>query len=120
LRPSDRLVPADRKRPAADARDSRPAWFDGAVISPRIGRIGRLLVAVAALALVMTACGGDDTRPTDSTTVSSANPQIGGAPPTSTPEGYEIPSVTFTLSDGTSFDLAAAGTPVMMVFWAEW
>ena len=36
------------------------------------------------------------------------------------PDGPAVPDVTLELDDGTTFVLADASRPVMLVFWAEW
>ena len=40
--------------------------------------------------------------------------------PVLVPEGPDAPDVTFELDDGSTFVLADATRPVMLVFWAEW
>lgn len=43
-----------------------------------------------------------------------------GAAPALIAEGRAVPDVTLELDDGTTFVLADAQRPVMLVFWAEW
>ena len=40
--------------------------------------------------------------------------------PVLVPAGPDAPDVTFELDDGSTFVLADATRPVMLVFWAEW
>ncbi len=40
--------------------------------------------------------------------------------PTVVPDGPAAPNFTLVLDDGSTFELAAASRPVMLVFWAEW
>lgn len=81
----------------------------------------RQFLAVLTVALLAVACGGDGaSAPEESGGVADAAAVIGSTPPTSTPEGVQIPNVTLSLADGSTFDLAEIDTPVMMIFWAEW
>ena len=85
--------------------------------------MSRLIRSLAALIVVVAACGGGAEPGAGAATgdgVASAQAVIGSTPPSSTPDGIEIPSVALTLADGSSFDFAEIDTPVMIVFWAEW
>lgn len=52
-----------------------------------------------------------------STTGSTEPAQVVAVP---VPDGPAVPDVTLELDDGTTFVLADASRPVMLVFWAEW
>ncbi len=81
----------------------------------------RRLLIILTFALVAAACGpGGASPPIESGGVAEAASVIGSTPPTSTPDGVQIPDISLTLADGSTFDLATIDTPVMMIFWAEW
>jgi thiol-disulfide isomerase/thioredoxin len=79
---------------------------------------------VAVVAIVVGACAGraapDTTTPggiAPPTTVSGGD----GAPTTRLPpDGDPAPDFTLVLGEGGEFTLSEAGTPVHLVFWAEW
>lgn len=107
----------------------------------------RSITLLLALALAVAACGDDDAAPVTSSTEGTVTTAAatddgtgteGGAttteadgdgatttaPPETTtstePEGDPAPGFTLALADGGEFTLADAGTPVALVFWAEW
>jgi thiol-disulfide isomerase/thioredoxin len=92
-------------------------------------------VAVAVLAVVLGGCALERTT-TDATAPPTTVPGTGaeaptsvttapapvGAPPTTRvpPDGDPAPDFTLVLGEGGEFTLSDAGTPVHLVFWAEW
>lgn len=99
----------------------------------------RMRLALVALALVVSACGGDaapDPSPTttmttpvvDSTVVATtapgATPTTAVAPSTTRvrvrPEGEVAPDFSLALGEGGTFTLSEETRPVFLLFWAEW
>jgi thiol-disulfide isomerase/thioredoxin len=95
-------------------------------------RRGAIVIVVA---VVLAACAVDSTAPDTTAPPTTAPPTVGepstpattepatvsGAPTTRVPpNGDPAPDFTLVLGEGGEFTLSDAGTPVHLVFWAEW
>jgi hypothetical protein len=93
---------------------------------------------LAALAMIVTACGGSPaaettvapTTPAVSTTAGETTTTVPGATTTTAavtpttarvlPEGDPAPGFTVELGEGGTFTLSEHARPVYLLFWAEW
>jgi len=69
----------------------------------------RVLLVVAALGLVASACGGSSSETAESTIASDPRP-----------EGRTAPDFALALEPSGEFVLSQEAKPVYMIFWAEW
>jgi multidrug efflux pump subunit AcrA (membrane-fusion protein) len=94
-------------------------------MSPRTwfhGGVKRRLATITVLGgLLLAACTGSSSDvESNAPAVAAADVQVANTPPTSQADGIVVPNFSLTLADGQPFDLAAADTPVYLMFWAEW
>jgi hypothetical protein len=82
------------------------------------------IIFVATLAVVASACGGEDSAGTATSTepaeMSASAPAVDATEPTPEVEGPSAPDFSLTLADGSEFMLSAEQKPVYLIFWAEW
>ena len=88
--------------------------------------VKRLIVPIAALGLLVAACGGDGAAPSSSSTTTTVTQATGDADPSAPgpadgrPDGPVAPDFALALGEGGSFVLSDEQKPVYMIFWAEW
>lgn len=85
----------------------------------------RLAIAVTAVAIIATACGGTDDTGHAGTTIAPIDDNVAtpSSQPVATPapSGDPAPDLTFTLFDGSAATLADfRGRPLVLNFWASW
>ncbi|GMQ94038.1 MAG: hypothetical protein BMS9Abin12_1520 [Acidimicrobiia bacterium] len=82
----------------------------------------RILLVVAALGLVASACSGSSVDESDAPAVENSNSDTVEATTASNskPEGRTAPDFVLALEPSGEFVLSQEAKPVYMIFWAEW